>query len=47
MLKSTSKTLRTGDLAPSFALPAVNGKIVRLSDYRGNPLVIVFIRGVW
>ena len=47
MLKTTSKTLRPGDTAPDFALPTADGQIVRLSDFRGKPLVIVFIRGTW
>jgi peroxiredoxin len=47
MLKSESKTLRTGDPAPDFALPTADRTIVRLSDYQGRPLVLVFIRGTW
>ena len=47
MLKPNSDTLHTGDTAPDFALPTADRKIVRLSDYRGKPLVIVFIRGTW
>lgn len=29
-----------GDLAPDFALPNQDGKLVRLSDFRGKPVVI-------
>jgi len=47
MLKPNSDTLRTGDEAPDFALPTADRNIVQLSDYRGRPLVIVFIRGTW
>jgi peroxiredoxin Q/BCP len=47
MLKSESKTLQTGDPAPEFSLPTADRKTVRLSDYRGQPLVLVFIRGTW
>ena len=47
MLKSQSETLKPGDAAPEFELPTVDREIVRLSDYRGKPLVIVFIRGTW
>ena len=47
MLTSESKTLRIGDPAPEFALPAADRKTMRLSDYRGKPLVLVFIRGTW
>jgi len=47
MLKPNSDTLRTGDAAPDFALPTADRNIVQLSDYRGKPLVIAFIRGTW
>ncbi|MBI4475015.1 MAG: redoxin domain-containing protein [Acidobacteria bacterium] len=47
MLRSTSQTLKSGDPAPDFALPTIDRKIVRLSDYRGKPLVIAFVRGTW
>jgi peroxiredoxin len=47
MLKPNSETLRPGDAAPDFALPTMEGNIVRLSDYRGKCLAIVFIRGTW
>lgn len=47
MLKTASNTLKPGDLAPDFALPEGNRSIVRLSDYRGKPLALVFIRGTW
>jgi peroxiredoxin len=47
MLKTNSETLQIGDKAPNFALPTANRDIVRLSDYRGKRLVVVFIRGTW
>ena len=47
MLKSTSDTLNAGDPAPDFALPTAERNILRLSDYRGKPLVLVFLRGTW
>jgi peroxiredoxin len=47
MLKPTSDTLKTGDTAPEFELPTIERKMVRLSDYRGRPLALVFIRGTW
>ena len=47
MLKTRSKTLKPGDTAPQFELPTVERQIVRLSDYRGKAVVIVFIRGTW
>jgi hypothetical protein len=47
MLKTDSDTLHTGDSAPDFALPTADRTIVRSSEFRGKPLVIVFIRGTW
>jgi peroxiredoxin len=47
MLKSESKTLRVGDAAPNFELPTADRTTVRLSDYRGKLMVLVFIRGTW
>ena len=47
MLKPNSATLHAGGIAPEFALPTAERKIVRLSDYRGKTAVIVFIRGTW
>ena len=36
-----------GQPAPSFALPDQRGRTVRLEDYRGAPLLLVFYRGHW
>jgi len=47
MLKATSETLNIGDIAPDFELPTVDKRTVRLLDYQGKPLVLVFIRGTW
>jgi len=47
VLKTSSDTLRVGDPAPDFALPAADGTIIRLSDFRGKPVAVVFIRGTW
>ena len=33
--------LHSGDVAPEFALPGVDGKTYRLSDYRADPFVLV------
>ena len=42
----TSKLITPGELAPDFELEDVNGKLVRLSDFRGNkPVVLSFLRG--
>jgi peroxiredoxin len=47
MLKPETETLRTGDMAPDFTLSKADRTSVRLADYRGKPLAIVFIRGTW
>ncbi|HCG02296.1 MAG TPA: hypothetical protein DEV93_17355 [Chloroflexi bacterium] len=31
--------------APDFALPSSDGRVVRLSDYRGSTVVLTFLRG--
>ncbi len=47
MLKAESETLRAGDMAPDFTLSKADGTAVRLTDYGGKPLAIIFIRGTW
>jgi peroxiredoxin len=39
--------LPPGTPAPEFALPDASGRLVRLSDYRGHPLVLVFYPLDW
>jgi peroxiredoxin len=34
-----------GEPAPDFELRDINGRLVRLSDYRGRPIVLAFLRG--
>lgn len=37
-----------GSEAPGFTLPALDGREVSLSDFRGEaPVVLVFFRGEW
>lgn len=36
-------TLRAGDLAPDFTLPATDGGAVRLSEH-AKPVALVFLR---
>ncbi|GAB2518860.1 peroxiredoxin [Paramicrobacterium agarici] len=37
-----TKQLSTGDIAPDFTLPGVDGKDVSLSDFRGRDVVVYF-----
>jgi len=39
--------LSVGTIAPDFVLPDANGKPVRLSDFRGKPVVMVFYPLDW
>ncbi len=41
-------TLKTGQPAPAFTLPAANGSAVSLKEYIGrSKVVLVFYRGYW
>jgi peroxiredoxin Q/BCP len=40
-LFGTSATLKVGDRAPDFGLPDQNGKVIKLSDFRGKKSVIL------
>ena len=37
--------LHPGEPAPQFELADPGGRVVRLADYRGKPLVLAFLRG--
>ena len=39
------KLITPGELAPDFELNDVDGNHVRLSDFRGKPVVLYFLRG--
>ena len=39
------KLLTPGELAPEFELDDLHGNLVRLSDFRGKPIVLYFLRG--
>lgn len=39
------KIPEAGDPAPDFELQDTRGHKVRLSDYRGRPVVLAFLRG--
>ncbi len=40
-----TKLLEPGTAAPDFELTDPSGRLVRLEDYRGRPLVLAFLRG--
>ncbi len=40
-----TKLLEAGTAAPDFELTDPSGRLVRLEDYRGHPLVLAFLRG--
>lgn len=41
----TSKLITPGELAPDFELNDVDGNSIRLSGFRGKPVVLYFLRG--
>lgn len=42
-----ASVLAPGGLAPDFRLPATTGAEVPLSDYRGQPVILVFYPAAW
>lgn len=40
-----TKLITPGELAPDFALKDIHGRLARLSDFRGRPVVLAFLRG--
>lgn len=44
---AVSTPLAIGQAAPEFALPDANGRIVRLADFRGRPVVLAFYPLDW
>ena len=48
-LKSTDlERIKVGDTAPDFTLENVDGKLITLSNFRGDKnVVLVFYRGHW
>jgi len=48
-LKSTDlERIKVGDTAPDFTLENVDGKLITLSNFRGEKnVVLVFYRGHW
>src|SRR3981081_552739 len=45
--KAENEPLPVGTLAPDFELPDASGRLVRLSDFRGRPVVIAFYPLDW
>ncbi len=46
-LPPPDSVVAVGAEAPAFSLPDQDGSVVRLADYRGQPVVLVFYRGFW
>ncbi len=40
-----AELLHAGEAAPDFELADPEGRTVRISDHRGRPLVLAFLRG--
>lgn len=43
MVKTASTMLPLGTTAPAFRLPNIDGSAVALEDFRGSPLVVIFM----
>ena len=46
-LPDQDKVITVGEIAPGFEIPDQDGRTVRLADFRGSPVVLVFYRGFW
>jgi len=46
MTSTTSNTPRVGDALPPIVLPGLDGRTIRLQDYRGKSL-LVFMWASW
>ena len=40
-----TRLITPSELAPDFELKDVDGRSIRLSDFRGKPVVLSFLRG--
>jgi peroxiredoxin len=40
-----AKLITPGELAPDFELKDVDDRLIRLSEFRGRPVVLAFLRG--
>jgi peroxiredoxin len=45
-MQSQSSVPAVGEIAPDIALPSLDGRIIRLSDFRGKRL-LVFMWASW
>ncbi len=43
----SSETVPVGSQAPDFSLTSIDGQEVKLSDFRGRNVVLVFLRGLF
>ena len=41
-IASETKTLKVGDIAPDFTLRSHDGREIKLSDFRGQRVVVAF-----
>ena len=41
----SSETVPVGSPAPDFTLTSIQGEQVKLSEYRGRNVVLIFLRG--
>jgi peroxiredoxin len=46
-MPNPNKGLRVGSQAPDFALSDTAGQTVRLADYRGQWVIVLFFRGTF
>ncbi len=46
-LPNSETAVRTGQEAPGFELPDQDGRTVRLADFQGSQVMLVFYRGFW
>jgi len=43
--QTSSPLIASGERAPDFELRDTNKRLIKLSDYRGKPVVLAFLRG--
>jgi len=47
MGRDRTGTLRVGDMAPDFALDSSEGETMALESFRGEAVLLIFVRGPW